>query len=60
MLRDKSMIAKQKENKFYAQLERQFKELASKDKAFVRVPSKEEILKHIDVDSDPYIARDNS
>ena len=45
---NKSMVLKQKENKFYDMLERKFDRLAQIDKSLVRKPSKEEIIRHLD------------
>ena len=45
------MAMKKQENKYYDQLEKQFKELAQQDRALIKKPSREEIIQHIDVAS---------
>ena len=46
------MVHKKKENLFYKRLEQQFDELAKKDLRLIKKPSKEEIIRYIDVQSD--------
>lgn len=48
------MLKRKQEEKYYRQLELKFQLLEKKDKSLVQQPSTEDILKHIDVDSDVF------
>ena len=52
---NRSMALKKEENMFYEQLEKQFKEMASKDETLVKKPSREEIIQLLDDSPSPSV-----